>query len=155
MKTTMATSNALHIIQDAQNICTCVFFSSSREAIDEWMSIIEKWQVRGLWYGRQVVRLLVDASQVKGLPLRYLLECLADYNRAYPGLQAPNVRLAYLYSADERVPSVFSLVARLMSNTLQADYFPREQLEAARAWLLSNDPPIERTLENADLSDWR
>jgi hypothetical protein len=154
MKTTMAAEEKIHITQDAQGIYTCVFYSPSRDAIDDWMSIIEEWQVRGLWYSREVVRLLVDSSQVRGLPLRYLLECLADYNRTYPGLQAPYVRLAYLYSADERVPAVFSLVARLMSDTLQADYFPLEQAEAARAWLLSDQPPTDRPVDESNLQSW-
>lgn len=154
MAKTVAACNKIHITQDSQGIYTCVFLSASRDAIDDWMSIIEEWQVRGLWYGREVIRFLVDSTQVSGLPLRYLLECLADYNRVYSSLQAPNVRLAYLYSSQERVPAVFSLVARLMNDTLQADYFLQERVEAARAWLLSNDPPTERLTDESQLDPW-
>jgi len=149
----MVEDDKIHIVEDSQGIYTCVFHSSEREAIDQWMAIIEDWQVKGLWYGREQVYLLVDASQVKGLPLRYLLECLADYNRVYPGLQPPHVRLAYLYAPQERVPAVFSLVARLMNDRLQADYFESNQEEQARAWLLSLCLPTERPSDDT-LPGW-
>jgi hypothetical protein len=69
------------------------------------------------------------------LPIRYLFEMLSDYNRSYPNLAAPQVKMAYLRSPETVVLDVYSMMAELFEPPLTVQFFTDET--KARAWLQS------------------
>lgn len=115
------------------------FFADNHHAVDQWANLIEQLQLEGKWYGQPVVRLLMDTRESGQLPLRYLFECLSDYNREYPHLQPPHVRLAYVHSSAFTMLDVFKMFATLMPSPTAAEFFDETQYDQAVSWVLSND----------------
>jgi hypothetical protein len=111
------------------------FRSGTRQAVREWLNRLETIQLKGKWYGKDRVYLLLDARQAVDLPVRYLFECLSDYNREYPDLQPPSVRIAYLHHPDTIVLSIYYLFAELMDSSVTVEFFSDEA--AALDWLRS------------------
>lgn len=109
------------------------FRSSDRSAIDAWVDILEDIQLQGRWYGKPKVSLLLDARQASYLPLRYLFECLSDYNRAYPDLTPPRVQMAYIHSPTAVILSIYYTLAELMAQPVTVEFFT-EKAEGI-AWL--------------------
>lgn len=111
-----------------------VFHQSGRAAIDAWATRLEELQLQGKWYGLPLVRLLLDAHDVD-LPVRYLFECLSDYNRAYRNLNPPSVRIAFLHDPTMIILDVFKTFAELMTTPVEIEFFPEQDYDAALKWL--------------------
>jgi hypothetical protein len=114
---------------------TFLFHDDSREAVQEWASHIEQLQLAQEWYNKGQINLLLDAREAVNLPIRYLFEMLSDYNRIYPGLEAPRLKLAYLRSPETIVLDVYSMMAELFEPPLTVQFFT--DVSKARAWLQS------------------
>lgn len=118
-----------------ENIHKFTFDSEGREAVDEWAQEIERIQLEGHWYGQPLVRLLLDARDVADVPVRYLFECLSDYNREYEQLMPPRVRLAYIHNAETPMLSIFHTFATLLSTPVDAAFFSADEVESAWEWI--------------------
>ncbi len=138
---------------EPEGILYCQFNSPERSAIDEWATWIEQWQLQGLWYGKAVIRLLIDCRAIEKQPLRYFLECLSDYNREYPMLTPPHLRLAYVSPDGVPVLSLFGVLADLIEG-LEAEFFEASAYTQARAWLMSDLAPLPRPQDDSSESDW-
>lgn len=112
-----------------------VFQETGRSAIDAWAAQIETLQLAGKWYGQAQVRILLDVRQIE-LPVRYLFECLSDYNRAYAHLVPPHVRLAYVHKPETIILGIYRMFAELMSTPCTAEFFSADQYADAVKWLL-------------------
>lgn len=112
-----------------------VFEKTGREAIDAWAAQLEGLQLVGKWYGREQVRVLLDVRDVE-LPIRYLFECLSDYNRAYQNLVPPHVRLAYVHKPGTIILEIYRMFAELMSTPCTAEFFDSDRYPDAIKWLL-------------------
>ena len=117
----------------ADDLHEFTFRSGSREAVREWLNQLETIQLAGDWYGKDAVYVLLDARQAVDLPIRYLFECLSDYNREYPDLKPPAVKIAYLHHPDTIVLSIFYLFAELLDSSVTVEFFADSS--KARAWL--------------------
>ena len=115
------------------------FFADDYHAVDQWADRIEQLQLAGKWYGKSVVRLLLDTRNSGQLPLRYLFECLSDYNREYPHLQPPHVRLAYVHSSSFTMLDVFKMFATLLPVPTVAEFFTEDEYDDAMNWVLADD----------------
>lgn len=117
------------------------FFADDRSAVDEWAAHIEQLQINGKWYGKGVMRLLLDSRASGQLPMRYLFECLSDYNREYEHLRlkAPEIRMAYVHDDSIAILEIFNLFAGLMPVPTQARFFSDHEIEAAKVWLLADE----------------
>lgn len=109
------------------------FQASNREAVQEWAYLIEQLQLQKLWYNQEHLRLLLDARAAKELPLRYLFELLSDYNRSYPGLEAPSLSIAYLHDPQAVILSIYEMIPELLSPPVTVKYFTDEA--SATDWL--------------------
>ncbi|QPC82215.1 hypothetical protein G4Y79_21405 [Phototrophicus methaneseepsis] len=114
------------------------FKDEGHAAVNEWTNHIERLQLDGKWYGRDKVYLMLDTRESGQLPLRYLFECLGDYNREYPRLVPPQVRLAYLYPASFTMLDVFKLFATLLPVPTVAEFFQEDAYQDAMNWLLAD-----------------
>lgn len=112
-----------------------VFTDSSRDAVKAWSNYIEQLQLQQAWYNKEQMNLLIDARDAVDLPIRYLFEMLSDYNRSYPNLQAPRIKMAYLRSPDTLVLDIYQMMAELFEPPLTVQFFTDEN--KARAWLNS------------------
>jgi hypothetical protein len=112
-----------------------VFQASNRAAVQEWAYLIEQLQLQKLWYNQAHLRLLLDARVAKELPLRYLFELLSDYNRSYPGLEAPSLSIAYLHDPQTVILSIYEMIPELLSPPVTVKYFTDEA--NAKQWLTS------------------
>lgn len=115
---------------------TFTITDGTRDAVDDWAHHIEVLQVNHAWYGLGHVRLLIDAREAIGLPIRYLFEVLSDYNRSYDGLVPPRITLAYLRSADTVILDVYHMMAEYFEPSLTVQFFTDE--DRARQWLLQS-----------------
>jgi hypothetical protein len=120
----------------ADDLHEFTFRTGSREAVRAWLDRLEKIQLAGEWYGKDAVYVLLDARQAVDLPIRSLFECLSDYNREYPDLKPPSVRMAYLHHPDTIVLSIYYLFAELLDSSVTVEFFDDER--EARAWLQSD-----------------
>jgi hypothetical protein len=111
-----------------------VFHQSGRTAVDAWAAKLEELQLQGKWYGLPLVRLLLDARDVD-LPVRYLFECLSDYNRGYRNLTPPSVRIAFVHDPTMIILDVFKTFAELMTTPVEIEFFPEKDYAAAVQWL--------------------
>lgn len=109
------------------------FEAGTREAVRAWAHELEQVQLAGQWYGKEHVRVLLDARQAIDLPIRYLFECLSDYNREYPDLKPPHVRMAYLHNSETIILSIFYMFAELLAEEVTVEFFTDKQ--AALAWV--------------------
>lgn len=109
----------------------------TREAVKTMAHYIEQIQVAHEWYGREQIRLLVDARSAVGLPIRYLFELLSDYNRAYPNLEPPRLKLALVRSPDAVILDIYHMMAELFEPPLTVQFFIDE--DRAKRWLLESD----------------
>jgi hypothetical protein len=112
-----------------------VFEQTGREAIDAWAGQLEELQLAGKWYGKAQVCVLLDVRHVE-LPVRYLFECLSDYNRAYRNLIPPHVRLAYIHKPETIILDIYRMFAELMSTPCTAEFFVADRYAEAIKWLL-------------------
>jgi hypothetical protein len=112
-----------------------IFRDDSRDAVQAWANHIEQLQLAQTWYNKAQIHLLLDAREAVNLPIRYLFEMLSDYNRSYPNLQAPRVKMAYLRSPETVVLDVYSMMAELFEPPLTVQFFT--DASKARAWLQS------------------
>lgn len=112
---------------------TFILNEGSREAVDVWAEHIEQIQIDHQWYGLEHVRLLVDAREANGLPMRYLFEILSDYNRSYEHLDPPRITLAYLHDPATIILDVYHMMAEFFDPPLTVQYFTDE--DRARQWL--------------------
>lgn len=112
-----------------------VFEQTGREAINAWAAQLEALQLAGKWYGQGQVRVLLDVRGVE-LPVRYLFECLSDYNRAYNNLIPPHVRLAYVHKPETIILDIYRMFAELMSTPCTAEFFAADRYPDAINWLL-------------------
>jgi hypothetical protein len=112
-----------------------IFTDGSRDAVRAWANHIEQLQLGQGWYNHGHMHLLLDAREAVHLPIRYLFEVLSDYNRAYPNLEPPRVKMAYLRSPDTVVLDVYHMMAELFEPPLTVQFFTDEN--KARAWLQS------------------
>jgi len=110
-----------------------VFQASNREAVQEWAYLIEQLQLQKLWYNQGHLRLLLDARAAKELPLRYLFELLSDYNRSYPGLDAPSLSIAFVHDPQTVILSIYEMIPELLSPPVRVKYFTDEA--SAKEWL--------------------
>ncbi|MCA9913854.1 MAG: STAS/SEC14 domain-containing protein [Anaerolineae bacterium] len=115
-----------------------VFQASNRAAVEAWAGLIEQLQLSHLWYNKGHLRLLLDARSAKELPLRYLFELLNDYNRSYPGLEAPELSLAFVHDPQTVILSIYEMIPELLTPPVTAKYFTDES--SARAWLEMQNP---------------
>ncbi len=122
--------------QSASNLHEFTFQNGSRDAVRDWLDQLEKIQLDGDWYDKEAVYVLLDARQAVDLPIRYLFECLSDYNREYPDLKPPSVYMAYLHHPDTIVLSIYYLFAELLDSSVTVEFFDDES--EARAWLQSS-----------------
>jgi hypothetical protein len=122
-----------HILSDIAH--EFVFHGDSRDAVQAWANHIEQLQLRQTWYNNDQICLLLDARAAVNLPIRYLFEMLSDYNRSYPNLEAPRVKMAYLRSPETVVLDVYSMMAELFEPPLTVQFFT--DANKARAWLHS------------------
>lgn len=109
----------------------------TRDAVKAWANHIEELQLAQQWYGIERVHLLVDARNAVGLPIRYLFEILSDYNRAYPDLEPPALKLAFLRSPDTVILDIYHMMAELFDPPLSIQFFIEES--AAKRWLINSD----------------
>lgn len=116
------------------------FEAGTREAVRAWAHELEQVQLAGNWYGKERVRVLLDARRAVDLPIRYLFECLSDYNREYPDLKPPRVRMAYLHDSETIILSIFYMFAELLAEEVTVEFFT-DKAEAL-AWLQA-DPASE------------
>lgn len=114
------------------------FHETSREAVDEWTNHLEQLQLAHKWYGKGIVRLMLDA-RAGSLPIRYLFECLSDYNREYAELTPPHVRMAYVYGEESQMLSIFASFADLMPVPTRAAFFKSEEFDKALGWLKTEE----------------
>ncbi|MDQ7026749.1 MAG: hypothetical protein Q9P01_10965 [Anaerolineae bacterium] len=112
-----------------------LFHDDGREAVQAWAKHIEQLQLAQSWYNKGHINLLMDAREAVNLPIRYLFEILSDYNRHYPSLDAPRVKMAYLRSPETVVLDVYSMMAELFEPPLTVQFFTDEN--KARTWLQS------------------
>ncbi len=110
-----------------------VFQESSRAAVEAWAALIEQLQLSHLWYNKGHLRLLLDSRTARELPLRYLFELLSDYNRSYPGLDAPQLSIAFVHDPQTVILSIYEMIPELLSPPVTAKYFTDEA--SARSWL--------------------
>lgn len=151
----LSTHPGLRIDTSPEGIILSQFHSAERSAVDEWTRWIEAYQLQGLWYGKNIIHLLVDCRSIDKPPIRYFLECLSDYNREYPQLKPPKVRLAYVHAEQTNILAVFMVLADLIEG-LEAEFFPASAYAQAKTWLLSNAAPKPRTeQEQPGAGDWR
>lgn len=115
------------------------FLEPTRDAVDEWANHLEQLQLQGHWYGRETVRLILDTRQSGSLPIRYLFECLSDYNREYAHLKPPKVRIAYVHAPSQIILPIFSTFADLMPVPTKARFFEADAYDQALAWLHSEE----------------
>ena len=54
---------------------------------------------------------------------RYLFEILSDYNRAYPDLEPPGLKLAFLRSPDTVILDIYHMMAELFDPPLSIQFF--------------------------------
>lgn len=113
-----------------------ILHEGSRKAVDVWAHHIEQLQIDRKWYGLGHIRLLVDAREAKGLPIRYLFEMLSDYNRAYEGLEPPHITLAYLRNPDTVILDVYHMMAEYFEPPLTVQFFTDEA--RAKNWLINS-----------------
>lgn len=109
------------------------FTAGNREAVNIWAQYIENLQLKGQWYGKSHIKLLIDARQALQLPVRYLFEMLSDYNRSYPDLKAPRVTMAFLRSPDTAILDIYLMMAELFEPPLTVQFFTDER--KSRRWL--------------------
>jgi hypothetical protein len=129
-----STKNALcehHALSDKAH--EFVFRTDSRDAVQAWANHIEGLQLAQTWYNKGQIEILLDARDAINLPIRYLFEMLSDYNRSYPNLEAPRVKMAYLRSPETVVLDIYSMMAELFEPPLTVQFFTDEN--KARAWL--------------------
>lgn len=119
----------------SKNAHEFLFHDDSREAVQAWAYHIEQLQLAQSWYNKGQISLLMDAREAVNLPIRYLFEMLSDYNRNYPNLEAPRVKMAYLRSPETVVLDVYSMMAELFEPPLAVQFFTDEN--KARSWLQS------------------
>jgi len=119
-----------HISNDLHEF---LFHDNSRDAIKAWANHVEQLQLKRAWYGKSLVRLLLDARKTPDLSLRFLFEMLSDYNRPYPQLVPPQVRIAYLHNSDTKILSVYYQFAELMKQPTSIEFF--KDKDAALSWL--------------------
>ena len=112
-----------------------IFHGESRDAVQAWANHVEQLQLAQAWYNKNQVEILVDAREAVNLPIRYLFELLSDYNRSYPNLEAPRVKMAYLRSPDTVVLDIYQMMAELFEPPLTIQFFIDEN--KARTWLQS------------------
>ena len=112
-----------------------VFPEGTREAVKAWADHIENLQLQQVWYNTGQMNILIDARSAIDLPIRYLFEMLSDYNRGYPNLEAPHVKMAYLRSPDTVVLDIYQMMAELFDPPLTVQFFTDE--DKARTWLKS------------------
>ena len=115
---------------------TFILNEGSREAVDVWANYIEQLQIDHQWYGLGHIRLLVDARDAMGLPIRYLFEMLSDYNRAYEHLDPPRITLAYLRNPDTVILDVYHMMAEYFDPPLTVQFFT--DADRAEQWLLQS-----------------
>jgi hypothetical protein len=112
-----------------------VFRGENRDAVQAWANHIEQLQLAQTWYNKGQIDMLLDAREAINLPIRHLFEVLSDYNRSYPNLEAPRVKMAYLRSPETVVLDIYSMMAELFEPPLTIQFFTDEA--KARAWLQS------------------
>lgn len=112
-----------------------VFSEGSRDAVKVFAQHIENLQLAKNWYGKGQVRLLLDARTAINLPVRYLFEILSDYNRAYPDLAPPQIKMAYVRSPDTVILDIYNMMAELFEPPLTVQFFT--DIERAQRWLES------------------
>ena len=112
-----------------------VFHGENRDAVQAWANHVEQLQLAQAWYNKNQIDILVDAREAVNLPIRYLFEMLSDYNRSYPNLEAPRVKMAYLRSPDTVVLDIYQMMAELFEPPLTIQFFTDEN--KARVWLQS------------------
>lgn len=113
-----------------------VFKADERASIDAWVHILEQIQLAGQWYGKPQVTLLLDARHASHLPIRYLFECLSDYNRAYPSLKPPAVVIGYVHSPTAVILSIYYTLAELMAQPTTIQFFTEKG--EALDWLIQH-----------------
>jgi len=114
-----------------------VMSGGTRDAVKAMANHIEELQLARQWYGIDQIRMLVDAREAVGLPIRYLFEILSDYNRAYPDLEPPGLKLAFLRSPDTVILDIYHMMAELFDPPLSIQFFIDE--DAAKRWLMKSD----------------
>ena len=122
-------------LDDHSHLFTMV--EGTRDAVKAMANYIEQLQLAHKWYGKGHIRLLVDARDAAGLPVRYLFEILSDYNRSYPELEPPGLTLAYLRSPDAVILDIYHMMAELFEPPLRVQFFIDE--EKAKRWLLESN----------------
>ncbi|MGJ3240151.1 MAG: hypothetical protein ACFE0Q_15700 [Anaerolineae bacterium] len=110
---------------------------SSRDAVQALAHHIEQLQLARKWYGKDHVRLLIDARQASTLPIRYLFEVLNDYNRPYPHLDPPKLTMAYLRNPETVILDMYHMLAELFNPPMSVQYFM--DAERAKSWLLESN----------------
>lgn len=115
------------------------FENEGREAVDQWAAQVEQLQLDGKWYGKDIVRLVLDARHSANIPIRYLFECLSDYNREYPHLTPPYVRLAFIHSDNTVVLSIFRSFSEMSSTPMSVEFFSESDHAAALDWVKRNE----------------
>jgi hypothetical protein len=113
-----------------------VFTSSSPEAVDEWITHLEKLYANSS--RKRVLRILVDSREVAGQPLDYASERSREMNARFPN--RPPTRTAFLYSAiflESLARTFIIMLSRIDMDKVQ--FFPGDSREAdAMAWLVGN-----------------
>lgn len=124
----------------AHNVHEFVFLEANHQAVDEWASILETIQLAGNWYGQNTVRIILDTRQAGQLPIRYMFECLSDYNREYAYLKAPQLRMAILYNTESSIMlPIFTTFAEMMRSPVKTAFFTDADVDKSMLWLLSDD----------------
>ncbi|MEL6404090.1 MAG: hypothetical protein AAFV98_04825 [Chloroflexota bacterium] len=118
------------------NTHSFIFTEGSRGAVKAFAQRIESLQVSGKWYGKGTVFLLLDAQSALGLPIRYLFEIISDYNRVYPDLDPPHIKMAFVRSPDTVILDIYHMMAELFEPPLTVQFFTES--DRAERWLLTD-----------------
>lgn len=110
-----------------------VFHEGTRAAVERWADRIEQLQLEHRWYNQTHLDILLDAHSATPFALRHLFEVLADYNRAYEGLEPPTLKIAFVHHPDEKILSIYETFGQLLDPPVEVAYFIDR--DAALAWL--------------------
>lgn len=115
------------------NLHKFVFKAGNRTAVKRWADHVEQLQLTQKWYNHDLLRLLLDATAAPALPVRVFFEYLSDYNRPYPDLSPPKLRIALLHTDQFEIKDVYYQFADLMTAPTTIEFFKSEQ--EALDWL--------------------
>lgn len=122
-----------HYHEGANQVHHFVFSDSTRAALQQWANHLEQLQLRRVWYNRAQVYLLLDTRAGMEFPLRHVFEIIADYNRSYPQLDAPQIVMAVLHHSKTSILEIYPMMAELLQPPLKLQFFTDSK--AAEQWL--------------------